>query len=48
VRLVTARNVSLAQAARDLEIYVNLFRVWIRTATGDAAAAGGRQSESID
>ena len=47
VRLVTVRGVSMAQAARDLEIHVNLLRMWIRTATGDAAAVGG-QSARVD
>ena len=45
VRLVTVRGVSMAQAARDLSIHVNLLRTWMRTATSDAAAAAtGRQS----
>ena len=49
VRLVTVRGVSMAQAARDLEIHVNLLRMWIRTATGDAAAAAvGGQSARVD
>ena len=39
VRLVTVRGVSMAQAARDLEVHVNLLQLWIRKATGDAAAA---------
>ena len=49
VRLVTVRGVSMAQAARDREIHVNLLRMWIRTATGDAAAAAvGGQSARVD
>jgi transposase len=44
VRLVTVRGVSMAQAARDLSIHVNLLRTWMRTATSAAAAATGRQS----
>ncbi len=45
VRLVTVRGVSMAQAARDLSIHVNLLRTWMRTVTSDAAAAAtGRQS----
>lgn len=49
VRLVTVRGVSIAQAARDLELHVNLLRMWIRTATGDAAAAAsGGQSAKAD
>jgi transposase len=51
VRLVTVRGVSMAQAARDLEVHVNLLRLWIRTATGDAAAAAaasGGQSAKVD
>ena len=39
VRLVTVRGVSMAQAACDLSIHVNLQRTWMRTATSDAAAA---------
>ncbi len=39
VRLVTVRRVSMAQAARDLSLHVNLLRTWVRTATRDAAAA---------
>jgi transposase-like protein len=43
-----ARRVE-AQAARDLEVHVNLLRSWIRTATGDAAAAAsGGQSATVD
>jgi len=49
VRLVTGRGVSMVQAARDLAIHVNLLRVWIRTATGDAAAAAsGGHSAKVD
>jgi len=49
VRLVTGRGVSMAQASRDLGIHVNLLRVWIRTATGDAAAAvSGGHSAKVD
>jgi transposase len=49
VRLVTVRGVSMAQAARDLGIHVNLLRTWVRTATGDAAAAAaGGQSAKLD
>lgn len=45
VRLVTTRGVSMAQAARDLGVHVNLLRTWVRTATADAAAAArGGQS----
>ena len=39
VRLVRLRGVSMAQAARDLDIHVNLLRGWVRTATSDSAAA---------
>ena len=49
VRLVTVRGVSMAQAARDLEIRPDLLRMWTRTATHDAvAAAGGGQSTRVD
>jgi transposase len=49
VQLVTVRGVSIAQAARDLAIHVNLLRLWIRTATSDAAAvASGGQSAKAD
>jgi transposase-like protein len=49
VRLGTVRGVSLAQAARDLEVHVNLLRLWIRAATGDAAVAeSGGQSAKVD
>lgn len=46
VRQVTVRGVSMAQAARDLEIHVNLLRMWVRASTGDAAADG--QSAKVD
>ena len=36
VRLVTVRRVSMAQAARDLSLHVNLLRTWVRTATSEA------------
>lgn len=49
MRLVTERGVSMAQAARDLELHGNLLRLWIRTATGDAAAkAVGGQSAKLE
>ena len=49
VRLVTLRGVSMAQAARDLGIRPDLLRMWLRTATHDAAAvAGGGQSTRME
>ena len=49
VRLVTVRGVSMAQAARDLDIRPDLLRMWMRTAMHDAAAVagGGRAPEWI-
>jgi transposase len=48
VRLVTVRGVSMAQAARDLSLHVNLLRTWVRTATSDAAAAIGQPSAKAE
>ena len=49
VRLVQQRGVSMAQAARNLDLHVNLLRGWVRTATSDAAAADrGRPSARVD
>jgi len=39
VRLVTERGVSVAQAARDLDIHVNSLRKWIEDARADPAHA---------
>ena len=46
VRLVTMRGVSLAQAARDLGIHVNLLRGWAHAHAADpdhACPGGGQQ-----
>ena len=39
VKLVTDRGVSLAQAARDLDIHVNALRGWVRAHRADPAHA---------
>lgn len=39
VRLVRERGVSMAQAARDLDIHVNLLRGWVREAVADPGQA---------
>ena|ERR1041384_8243355 len=39
VRLVTERGVSVAQAARDLDVHVNSLRKWIQDARVDPAHA---------
>jgi len=31
VRLVVERRVTMAQAARDLDVHVNVLRTWVRT-----------------
>lgn len=36
VRLVRGRGVSIAQAARELEIHENLLRTWLRAVDADA------------
>ena len=49
MRLVTMRGVSMAQVARDLAIRPDLLRIWLRTATHDAAAAAsGGPSTRVD
>ena len=35
VRLVKDRGVSVAQAARDLDVHENVLRKWVREAAGD-------------
>ena len=35
VRLVRERGVSVAQAARDLDVHENILRKWVREAAGD-------------
>ena len=47
VRLVTQRGVSLAQAARDLGVHVNLLRGWVHAhaADPDRAFPGGGQQK---
>ena len=35
VRLVTDRGVAVAQAARDLDVYENVLRKWVRELSGD-------------
>lgn len=47
VRLVRERGVTVAQAARDLGIHVNVLRTWVREFQADPAQAfpgEGRQS----
>jgi transposase len=47
VRLVTERGVTLAQAARDLGVHVNVLRVWVRELRADPVHAfpgHGKQS----
>ncbi len=39
VKLVLERGVSAAQAARDLDVYANVLRKWIREAEGDPGSA---------
>jgi transposase len=39
VRLVRERGVTLAQAARDLDVHVNLLRGWVRAHRDDPAHA---------
>ena len=39
VRLVRERGVTLAQAARDLDVHVNLLRGWVRSHRDDPAHA---------
>ena len=39
VKLVRERGVTIAQAARDLEVHENVLRKWIKGAAGDPAQA---------
>ena len=39
VRLVRERGVTMAQAARDLDVHVNLLRGWVKAAQADPAQA---------
>ena len=39
VRLVRERGVSIAQAARDLDLHVNVLRKWVREFEADAGSA---------
>jgi len=39
VRLVRERGVSVAQAARDLDLHANMLRNWVREFAADAAQA---------
>ena len=39
VRLVRERGVSVAQAARDLDIHENMLRRWVKELTADPAQA---------
>ena len=39
VRLVCERGVTVAQAARDLEVHVNVLRTWVREYREDPAHA---------
>ena len=40
VKLVKDRGVSVAQAARDLDIHENVLRKWVREFADDASPAG--------
>lgn len=47
VRLVCERGVSVAQAARELDVHVNVLRAWVREQRADPAQAfpgHGRQT----
>ena len=39
VRLVKDRGVTVAQAARDLDVHENVLRKWVREATADSQEA---------
>jgi transposase len=39
VRLVKGRGVTVAQAARDLDVHENVLRKWVREATADPQEA---------
>jgi transposase len=39
VRLVVERRVTIAQAARDLEVHVNVLRAWVRAYRADPRQA---------
>ena len=39
VRLVRERGVSIAQAARDLDLHVNVLRKWVREFEADVGSA---------
>ena len=39
VKLVTERGVTVAQAARDLDVHVNVLRVWVRELRADPVHA---------
>lgn len=39
VRLVRERGVSMAQAARDLDLHVNVLRKWVREHEADPGSA---------
>ena len=39
VRLVVERRVTVAQAARDLEVHVNVLRAWVRAYRADPRQA---------
>jgi transposase len=44
-RLVGDRGVSLAQAARDLDVHVNLLRTWVKDFGADPAQAFPRHGQ---
>ena len=46
VKLVKDRSVSVAQAARDLDIHENVLRKWIRELADDASPAGTGASKA--
>jgi transposase len=52
VRLVRDRGVSVAQAARDLDIHANVLRKWVRAFSADPAQAfpglGQMKPERLD
>jgi len=39
VRLVTERGVTVAQAARDLDLHPNVLRKWVKDAKGNGSSA---------
>ena len=44
VKLVTERGVTVAQAAKDLELHENMLRKWVRAAPQDTFPGQGKQT----